>query len=223
MLYQFANNGKLSGRASGNVYARNGRVRGMTVPKLIQNSNTQRVRSMFGSNSSAFRNLTEDQIREWNGVSGFTTVDRFGNEVNLTGKMLFVSLNQNLKLVGAAPLSAPPLPVGVIGLTSLRANPDTTSGDFLIDFEATPVPAGSSMLISATAPVSKTITRPGRSAFRDVVVLPATTATGHDIWNDYTARFGTPPVGTRIFVRAIIISTVTGQASASIVTDNLVV
>lgn len=223
MLYQFANNGKLSGRASGNVYARNGRVRGMTVPKLVQNSNTQRVRSLFGTNSSAFRNLTENQIREWNGVKGFTTVDRFGNEVVMSGKMLFVSLNQNLKLVGAASLTNPPTPVGVIGLTSLTANPDATSGDFIIDFTATPVPAGSAMLISATAPVSKTITRPGRSAFRDISIQPAATATGFDLWPEYTGRFGTPAVGTRIFVRAIIISTVTGQASASIVTDNLVV
>ena len=223
MLYQFANNGKLSGRASGNVYARNGRVRGMTVPKLVQNSNTQRVRSMFGSNSSAFRNLTEDQIREWNGVTGFTTVDRFGNEVVLSGKMLFVSLNQNLKLVGAAPLTTPPMPVGVIGLTELVPQPDATAADFIVDFTATPVPANSAMLISATAPVSKTITRPGRSAFRDVIVLPAATATGHDIWGEYRARFGVPAVGTRIFVRAIIVSTVTGQASASIVADAIVV
>lgn len=223
MLYQFANNGKLSGRASGNVYARNGRVRGMTVPKLVQNSNTQRVRSMFGTNSSSFRSLTADQIKAWNEASGFATVDRFGNEVNLTGKTLFVSLNQNLKLVGAAPITSPPTPVGVIGLTMLDAQPDATNGDFIVDFLATPVPAGSAMLISATAPVSKTITRPGRSAFRVVVVKPAATPTNFDLWNDYIARFGTPAVGTRIFVRAIIVSTVTGQASASIVTDAIVV
>lgn len=223
MLYQFANNGKLSGRASGNVYARNGRVRGMTVPKLVQNSNTQRVRSMFGSNSSAFRNLTSDQIREWNGVTGFTTVDRFGNEVVLTGKMLFVSLNQNLKLVGAATITSPPMPVGVIGLTSLTAAPDNTGGTFDIGFLPSPVPVGCSLLISATAPVSKTITRPGRSAFRDVKVLPAGSITPADIWPEYVARFGTPAVGTRIFVRAIIVSTVTGQASASIVADAIVV
>ena len=223
MLYQFANNGKLSGRASGNVYARNGRVRGMTVPKLVQNSNTQRVRSMFGTNSSSFRNLSADQIREWNGASGFATVDRFGNEVNLTGKTLFVSLNQNLKLVGAAPITSPPTPVGVIGLTSLTIAPDKGAGTFDVDFLATPVPADSAMLISATAPVSKTITRPGRSAFRDVATKPAATATGFDLWADYTARFGVPAAGTRIFVRAIIVSTITGQASASIVTDAIVV
>ena len=158
MLYQFANNGKLSGRASGNVYARNGRVRGMTVPKLVQNSNTQRVRSMFGTNSSSFRNLTADQIKAWNEASGFATVDRFGNEVNLTGKTLFVSLNQNLKLVAAPALTFPPAPVGVIGLTSLTIAPDNGAGTFKVDFLATPVPADSAMLISATAPVSKTIT-----------------------------------------------------------------
>lgn len=223
MLYQFANNGKLSGRASGNVYARNGRVRGMTVPKLVQNSNTQRVRSMFGTNSSSFRHLTADEIRAWNAASGFATVDRFGNEVNLTGKTLFVSLNQNLKLVGAPAITAPPIPVGVIGLTELVPQPDASAGDFIIDFTATPVPANSAMLISATAPVSPTITRPGRSAFRDVAVKPAATATGFDLWNDYISRFGIPKVGTRIFVRAIIVSTVTGQASASIVADAIVV
>ena len=178
---------------------------------------------MFGTNSSAFRNLTADQIREWNGATGFSTVDRFGNEVNLTGKTLFVSLNQNLKLVGAAPITFPPAPVGVIGLTELVPQPDATAGDFIVDFTATPVPANSAMLISATAPLSPTITRPGRSAFRDVAVKPAATATGFDLWTDYRNRFGIPPVGTRIFVRAIIVSTVTGQASASIVADAIVV
>ena len=223
MLYQFANNGKLSGRASGNVYSRNGRVRAMTVPKLVQNANTQRVRSMFGSNSSSFRNLTADQIRAWNEASGFATVDRFGNEVNLTGKTLFVSLNQNLKLVGAATITSPPIPVGVIGLTNLTAAPDNTGGTFDIGFLPSPVPVGSSLLISATAPVSKTITRPGRSAFRDVKVLPAGSITPADIWPEYIARLGTPAIGTRVFVRATIISTVTGQASASIVADGVVV
>ena len=219
MLYQFANNGKLSGRASGNVYARNGRVRGMTVPKLVQNSNTQRVRSMFGSNSSAFRNLTADQIREWNGVKGFTTVDRFGNEVILSGKTLFVALNQNLKLVGATPITSPPSPVGVIGLSSLSAAADGTNDTLILTFAPTPLPAGFAMLISATAPMSKTITRPGRSAFRDVVVKPAGTASGIDIYTEYSDRLGDFSAGQRIFIRILIVSTVTGQASASIVTD----
>lgn len=223
MLYSLANNGKLSGRADGNVYARNGRVRAMKMPSLVQNSNTQRVRSMFGANSSAFRSLTVDQINAWNTASGFSTVDRFGNEVLLTGKTLFVALNQNLKLVGAAPITAPPTPIGVIGLSMLDAQPDAGNRDFLLDFLATPVPAGCSMLISATAPLSKSISRPGRSAFRVVAVKPAATATGVDIWADYVDKFGTPAVGTRIFVRVQIISTVTGQASASIVADAVTV
>lgn len=223
MLYQFANNGKLSGRASGNVYARNGRVRGMTVPKLVQNSNTQRVRSMFGTNSSSFRNLTADQIRAWNEASGFATVDRFGNEVNLTGKTLFVALNQNLKLIGATPITSPPLPVGVIGLSSLSAAADSVNDTLILTFAPTPVPTGFAMLISATAPMSKTITRPGRSAFRDIVVKPATTASGVDIYTEYTDRLGDFSPGQRIFIRILIVSTVTGQASASIVTDAVAV
>src|SRR5262245_32873673 len=69
MLYLWANNGKMSGRADGNVYMRNGRTRGFRVPSLVRNAYTSLVRSIFTGFSQAFSNLTSDQILSWDNFS----------------------------------------------------------------------------------------------------------------------------------------------------------
>lgn len=223
MLYSIANDGKLSGRADGNVYMRNGRIRGMKVPALVQNQYTQRVRNGLGQLSASFRALGQDIIAAWNSATGFTYTDRFGRQHPLTGKALYLRLNQNLLSIDSTTISAPPVAEAVEGVTYLQVEPDGTTAKFNVTFDPSQVATGVRLLVSATAPLSPGITRPSRSAFRDISYIDSGSNSPQDIYLDYVGKFGSLPVGSKVFVRVIAINSSTGQASPSIIASNVVV
>lgn len=217
MLYSLANDGKLSGRADGNVYMRNGRIRGMKVPRLVQNNATQRVRSAFGNNSSAWRSLTQSEQNSWIDARGFFTTDRFGRSVEVTGKALYNMLNQNLFLAGKTPISTAPSPEAVAGLTSLSATFTLGPTASTLVFTPTPTDGDTVLLVEATSPQGNGINRPGRGAFRGIGIIAAGSASPATVASMYTARFVTPVVGQKVFFRVTAINTNTGQAAAPLI------
>lgn len=224
MLYSLANNGKLSGRADGNVYTRNGRVRAFTVPALVQNSKTALVRNRLATNSSDWNSLSDDERAGWNSATGYKTTDRFGREIPLVGKQLFVSLNNNLANAGIATISECPLPELVDGITSLSiAEFDISDEEMLLTFDASPTNPNVKHLVFATAPQSAGTSRPSSSKYRQIAVMPGTTSTGYDIGAAYVARYGTPPLGSKIYVKLTPILTTTGQAGVSLIAGTTVV
>lgn len=213
MLYLLANNGLLSGRASGNVYQRNGRVRGFKVPSLVQNAYTGAVRVRFGLNSSDWNSLSDAERDSWNNAVGYTTSDRFGRAIPLIGKQLFVSLNNNLAAVGIATIAEAPLPELVDSILSITTGVfDASSQTFPITYDPADVPANTSVLLFATAPQSAGTSRPGSSKYRVIAVLPTTTSAPYAAGSDYVTKFGVPAVGSKVFVKMLAINTVTGQA-----------
>ena len=217
MLYSLANDGKLSGRADGNVYMRNGRIRGMKVPRLVQNNATQRVRSAFGTFSSAWRALTQTQQNSWIDARGFFTTDRFGRTVELTGKALYNMLNQNLFLAGSSPISTAPAPDAVAGITSLGATFTLGPTAASLTFTPSPTDANTTLLVEATSPQGSGINRPGRGAFRSIGILDPATASPASVTSLYTARFNTPVSGQKVFFRVTAINNTTGQAAAPVI------
>lgn len=222
MLYSLANDGKLSGRADGNVYMRNGRIRGMKVPSLVQNAATQRVRNNLGVLSSGFRALSQSQISAWNEAKGFFTSDRFGRSVEVKGKTLYILLNRNLFAVGLPAIVNPPNPEAVSGLNSLDITFKITGSIASVAFSPDPIPANTSILISATAQLGAGISRPGRSAFRDLVSIDTGATSAQSIFTEYTTRFGALVAGKKVFVRVIAINTTTGQSSPSIIASTVI-
>jgi hypothetical protein len=220
MLYSLANNGKLSGRADGNVYMRNGRIRGMRVPSLVQNAYTQTQRSNFGSLSSSWNALTQEQQLSWINARGFFMSDRFGNSVEVSGKELYVRLNQNLFNVGVAPITTAPLPTDVAGPTELTITADISSTT--LDVAFTPNPTGHAVLLFATSPQSAGTFRPGASKYRLIASLGAGTASPYDAWAQYVAKFGTPSSGSKVFIKTVPINEVTGQAGAACIGSAIV-
>src|SRR5260221_2388636 len=110
--YLFANDGKMSGRTSGDVKMRNGRSRAMALPSLVRNAYTTAIRSSFASFSPGFRVLTPTQIAMWNNFS-YRHSDRFANTINVKGKMAYIGINQNLTDIASAPITDPVAFVGV--------------------------------------------------------------------------------------------------------------
>lgn len=227
MLYSLANNGKLSGRADGNVYMRNGRVRGMKIPRLVRNAYTAIARGAFGSNSSAWNSLSDAQRQQWIDLQVQTT-DRFGNTVILSGKSAFVQLNGNLNKINFSSNSNYNLdtsaPISVI-LTDI----EISTGDATISAiyshsndPSTPlssVPSNRAWALFATAGLRAGVMSPKNSAFRLFAVLAATTdlddvATEEALYDAYVSKFGAVSGDTKIYFRIEEVSSINGVSSA---------
>jgi len=128
MLYLLANNGKLSGRADGNVYMRNGHMRGFIVPRLVQNGYTTLQRTLFAQMSSAWSTLSQSDQDSWNNVANVFKSNRFGQSIPVSGKQLFIMRNVNLIMIGSAPISTYISAERVNGVTGIDPSGATTAG-----------------------------------------------------------------------------------------------
>lgn len=223
MLYMIAENGKKSGRAGGNVYMRNGRIRGMAIPRLVQNAYTLGARNRFATLSAAFRSLSQDAQLEWGSATGFFKSDRFGRQIPVVGKELYVMLNSNLLNIGEPPISVPPVPDAVTGFNLLQVVADESAASVELSFSPDPSPTGISMLVFATAQLSPGIQRPGNSAFRLVDVIDDGASAPAVISANYIAKFGSPVAGKKIFVKCVPVNETTGQAGPGILASTIVV
>jgi len=90
-----------------------------------------------------------------------------------------------------------------------------------IGAEPNTVPTDTYMLVEATAPLSPGISRPSRGSFRQLVYANPGDSMPIDAALAYVARFGQPPVGSKIFLRAKYISSL-GFASPEIAAVTIV-
>ena len=222
MLYMIAENAKKSGRADGNVYMRNGRIRGMAMPSNPQTAYQTAQRSNLGTLSSGWASLTPTEQESWNNLS-FPDTDRFGRTVNITGKAAYVALNRNLYNTGDTAITTAPVPTGVPSPSSLSFVVDDSANTFLLTFAPDPIPAGYSWLVFATAQLSPGIYHPSASAYRLITSLAPGVASGTDINTEYASRFGAPVAGNKIFIKIVAVSKTTGFASAAITASSIVV
>ena len=126
------------------------------------------------------------------------TLPRQSQSSWLTGRQLFMKINCSLAMLGLDPVSAPPPfprfpdnPVGALASTN-------AGGVIRLELACPSTPAAHTT-VRAAAPCS-----PGRASCDDcrfVGVLPAPAQGSCDITTLYTARYGCPPVGTKVFVR----------------------
>lgn len=214
-LYIFANDGKVSGRMSGDVKMRNGRQRGFTVPSLVQNVYTSIVRSRFQGLSSSYRGLTAGDIATWVNATGYTYTDRFAASHALKGKGLYMRLNSNLLNLGLSPISTAPLATGVSPVEITGGLSSNLTSTLSQNFLPSPVPTGFGVIVFATTSLNIGITRPSKSAYRQIAILNTADVSPRNLWVEYTAKFGTPVVGANVFFKFITVNAVTGEASAA--------
>lgn len=211
LLYLIGDNGLKSGRASGNVYLRNGRVRQFRVPRLVRNAYTATVRATFALYSGNFRGLTVDEIAAWNAYKG-TASDRFGRIIEITGKQAYVRLNALLASIGSLGIGLPPTGMAA---PSPTLNPDiTVNTGVALSINYTTQPEGGTTQLWATAPLSAGVTRPGQSKFVQIGVIDTSVSGPASIIGAYTLRFGTPISGAQIFIQLKVVDGATGLPSA---------
>ncbi len=214
------------GKLGGHVASRNtagSYLRTKVTPINPQTQFQEDARERFGSLSQSWRGLTEVERTSWNAAVGeFATTDVFGDLKNPTGFNLFQKLNNNLLNVSQSTIDLAPTPsaIATVGVGVLTV--DVGVGDEITIAMSGSVPTATSMQIWATPGLSAGKSF-AESEFRLLQVEAAAGTSPVDIKTSYIARFGTPSVGTKVFVFLKFVNDVTGQTSPHQHTTSIVV
>ena len=155
------------------------------------------ARARLSANASSWRTLTSDQRAGWLSLGQqIQRTDSLGQTYTLNGFMAYVAVNNNNLAAGNAVVAdAPALTTPDPLLTAVLTLDNAT---FDVAYTVTPLPAGARLFAFCS---------PQRSAGRDfegdyrlIQVSAAAAASPADILAAYTARFGAPVAGNKIFL-----------------------
>ena len=192
-------------------------VRTRAIPVNPSSSAQAQVRARLSTNSAAWRIITGAQRSGWSGL-GISLVrnDSLGQSYSLQGNQAYASVNNNRNLCGLAPVSDAPAISTPVNIVTAALTLSSTA--FSIAFTATPVAAATYLAVFASPQRS-----PGRNFeadFRFVKLSTVAQASPLVILTEYTAKFGVPVTGNRIFISVVAIEL--GFESAAFVTSALV-
>ena len=197
---------------------RNGQyVRSRVMPVNRRTAQQIAVRTHQTTNAAAWRSLTSTQRAGWESLgAGMQRSDRLGQSYTLTGIQAHNSINNVLALASTTLLADAPAMLTPAGIAT--CTPTISHTVFSVAWTVTPAPAGVKVILRASPQRS-----PGRNFeadFRVITVTAAAAASPTDLFALYSARFGTPVVGNKIFVS--IATTISGFESVSLVVAAIV-
>lgn len=175
------------------------------------------VRARMTTNSAAWRALTSGQRAGWSdlGLSMIRT-DSLGQSYGLQGNQAYASVNNNRLLCGLAPVAdAPPIatPVNIVTATLTL-----TSAAMSIAYTATPLAAATYLAVFASP--QRSAGRNFEGDFRFIKLSTAAQASPIVALTEYTAKFGVPVTGNRIFFSFVTLTL--GFESGPFVTSQVV-
>jgi hypothetical protein len=172
--------------------------RAYVIPANPRTPAQMSVRAILTRVATHWRALTEAQRAEWiAAASSVQSVSRLGSGP-LTGLQLFNKINCILLQFGQEQVDAPPARPQFPDLAPKGLVITNTDGVIALTLSC-PGDPGDSTIVRASKPVSQ-----GYQKFTDFRVLgicPAPTGGAADITALYTARYGVPAVGTKVFIR----------------------
>lgn len=205
------------GKIGGHVASKNragAYFRTKVTPVNPQTAAQNLVRSRLTALSQAWRGLTTEQRRSFDAaVSAYAKTDVFGDKRNPSGVNLYQSLNNNLLGVGASQINVAPQPQGVV-TEVLESITSTNATDTLeVGFAA----------INADATHIKIFATPGqsqgknfvKSEYRQIDVGDISAAASVNVFASYSAKFGAPIVGSKVFIKVVFVNPATGEASSA--------
>jgi hypothetical protein len=181
--------------ASRNRFGQYMRTRASPVqPRTVAQLN-QRAR--MTTNAAAWRGITDAQRAGWNSLGlSITRTDSLGSSYTMNGFMAFCSVNNNKLDAGDAALTDAPTIVTPADL--LTATVTLTSVAFSVAYTATPLAAGVRLFIWVSP--QRSAGRNFNGDYRLLTVTAAAAASPANILAAYTAKFGVPVTGKRIFI-----------------------
>lgn len=204
----------LSGSAGGTTASRNrggGYFRNKAIPTNPDTVAQQASRTILAAFAQQWRTLTQPQRDAWDAaVNNFIGTDVFGVGRRKTGATLFTMLNANLASVGQAAITAPPLPNSVASPAISGVTIAIGAGTYEIAY--TPSGVLFTAQLWATPPVSAGVSYV-KNQYRQIDAIAGGGASPLDFQAAYEAKFGVPPVGTKVFVKMVLVSNASGIKS----------
>ena len=189
-----------SGSENGNTASRNrfGQyLRRRAVPVQPRTPAQLNQRARMTTNAAAWRDLTDAQRAGWLSLGlQMTRTDSLGQSYDLNGFLAYCSVNNNKLDAGDAAVSDAPAIVTPADL--LTATVTLTAAAFSVAYTATPLAAGNRLFIRCSPQRSAGVNFNGD--YRLISVTAAAAASPANILAAYTAKFGVPVVGNRIFL-----------------------
>lgn len=209
-----------SGSQAGTTASRNrfGQYyRTRATPVNVNSTQQGVVRSRMAANSAAWRALTGAQRAGWTSLGyAISRDDSLGQSYTLNGFMAFCSVNNNNVAAGNAVVADAP---SLVTPSALLTAPITlTAASFSIAYTATPLSAGSRLFTRVSPQGSAGRTFNGD--FRLLAVSAAAAASPANVLAAYTAKFGVPVIGNKIFVSLQIYNS--GFLSGPLITSAVV-
>lgn len=223
---------EIIGSIAGNTFARNGSgayMRNRTKPTNPKTTSQTSNRNRFGTLSTSWRSLTQNQRNGWIGaVENFPYTNKLGETQLYSGQQLYNKLNGNLTSVGATKISDAPQPITFPTLSITEVLADVS--DATITFTATAggattVPTNMKLRIYASMPLSagKQATSSGKRFLGTIAATESLTDV--DITAMYETIYGTSwkVAGLRIVIHFDLVSTLSGQSSAVVISKPTVI
>lgn len=201
-------NGTVYSRGIGGLYMKN-----RVSPLNPQSSKQTAVRADLASLAAAWRGLSDGQRKSFAAqVDNYPATNRLGEVYTPSGYQLYMTLNSNLKAVGAASIAQPLAPASfssnaIDGFTmTLTAGALSTANvNFLAD-----IATGEVALCEMSGSLSAGISSPSASLFKRITTGSADNDQV-ELAADYVGTYGQPSVGSKIFIRVFRVLVATGQ------------
>lgn len=188
-----------SGSIAGQTFSRNrfGQyARSRSIPVNPNTTYQGQIRTRFAALTAGWSALTAAQRAGWADLaSGITRTDSLGQSYTMDGPQCYISINMNNLDAGNAVVADAPVKVSPVAL--LTATITTTGGTLSLAYTATPL--GSGIRLFTYASPQRSAGRSFENDLRLIEVSAAAAASPANILASYTARFGAPVVGNKIF------------------------
>ena len=194
--------GSLAGQtASRNRFGQYERTR--AIPVNPSSTAQGLVRARMSANSAAWRGLTSAQRAGWCDLGlSMVRTDPLGQSYNLQGNQAHASVNNNRLLSSLAVVADAPGVATPVALTGVVIT--LTSIAFSVAYTATPLAAATYLAIFASP--QRSAGRNFEADFRFMKLSAAAAASPLAILAEYTAKFGVPVVGNKIFISCITLT-----------------
>jgi hypothetical protein len=207
------------GHVGGTVASRNKNgayLKKRTKPANPNTTAQQVVRAGFGYNSRQWKTLNDDERASFTTQApNYPYKNKVGIVSNYTGFQLFSKVSNQLRSIGVPFITTMVAPVQVNGIQTIAfttLDPANVKVSVKAIENVTSVPADCSLIIQGTRQLTAGVMDPKKSLFRNIGVLDAgTTMTNIDLTGAYTATFGAPIAGSKIYIQAFLVSKLTGQ------------
>lgn len=171
-------------------------VRTRATPVNPNSSAQGSVRARMSLNSIAWRDLTDEQRAGWESLgSQMTRTDALGQSYTLNGFEAYCSVNNNKLAAGDTVVSAAPALVAPLNIVT--ATITSTGGTLSVAYTATPLATGTRLFVYASP--QRNAGRSFEADLRLIHTSAAAAASPANVLSAYTARFGAPVVGNKIF------------------------